>query len=273
MKGLVCLCALLAIACTTPAPRLPPASQARVLLLGEIHDNPAGHQARHALLAAAIEQGWCPAIAMEQFDRDQQARLDQAQRDCRTADCLIEQTGRAGGWDWPLYRPLIQLALDHRLPLLAANLSRAEAGRATREGLKALFDADTRQRHGLTDTLPADIAAAQLEAILDGHCRMLPESVARTMVDAQVARDVGMAAALLDGLARQGAVVLIAGNGHVRRDVGVIRWLPAAVASDTQSHGFVEHGERGEPEQAFDTTHTVPAQTRPDPCEAVGKPS
>jgi len=268
VKGLICLGALLAIACTTPAPRSQPASHARVLLLGEVHDNPAAHQARHALLAAAIEQGWRPAIAMEQFDRDQQDRLDQAQRDCRTADCLIERAGQADGWDWPLYRPLIQLALDHQLPLLAANLSRAEAGRATREGATALFDADTRLRHGLSEALPADIAAAQLEAILDGHCRMLPESVGKTMVSAQVARDVGMAVALLDGLARQGAVVLIAGNGHVRRDVGVIRWLPAAVARDTQSHGFVEHGEAG---QAFDTTHTVPAQTRPDPCEAFGK--
>jgi uncharacterized iron-regulated protein len=94
---------------------------------------------------------------------------------------------------------------------------------------------------------------------------MLPADMTAGMVTAQIARDVWMAKSLLDGLAVSHGAVLIAGNGHVRRDVGVIRWLPPEVVRNTQVHGFVEPGESGE---NFDVVHVVKAHERPDPCKA-----
>lgn len=263
--------ALLAAACASRSTQFAPdgtqAGQPTLLLLGEVHDNRDAHQARLAFLEAAVRGGWRPALALEQFDREQQPLLDQAQRDCSSADCLIKLAG-AAKWDWPLYQPLIQLALDHRLPLLAANVSRADAARARKEGLGAIFDADTMQRFALTQALPADIEAEQLHSIVEGHCRMLPEPLARTMIQAQVARDVWMAKTLQDGLALRGGAVLIAGNGHVRRDVGVVRWLPPALAQSARIHGFLESGDAI---AAYDVVHVVRPQARPDPCEAFRK--
>lgn len=258
---------LFTAACASRSPVSPVAARPQLLLLGEVHDNPDGHRARYELLQAVVREGWRPALVMEQFDREQQPLLDQAQRDCKTADCLIALAGKSS-WDWPLYRPLLQLALDHQLPLIAANVSRAEAGKATRDGLEALFEADTVARLHLAEPLPADIEAEQLHSIIEGHCNMLPEATARTMIRAQVARDVAMAMALQDGLARQGGAVLIAGNGHVRRDVGVRRWLPTALAQATQTQGFLESGDALE---AYDVVHVLVPHQRPDPCAAFGK--
>lgn len=264
---LIAALALVSIACASHPVPIKPGGRPPLLLLGEVHDNPDAHRARLEWLRAAVVDGWRPALAMEQFDREQQPLLDQVQRNCRTADCLITQVGTAK-WDWPLYQPLIQLALDHQLPILAANVSRADAGKATKQGLDAIFDADTIRRFQLAEPLPGDIEAAQLHAILEGHCRMLPEAAARTMIPAQVARDVWMAKTLQEGLAQQGGAVLIAGNGHVRRDVGVVRWLPPALAESAQVHGFLESGD---PIAAYDVVHVVKPHARPDPCVAFRK--
>lgn len=248
------------------------AAAPRVLLLGEVHDNRAGHEARLALLRERLgTSGQRPVLVLEQIDRERQAVLDAAQTQCSSVDCLYAALGIGTGddasatWDWPLYRPLLQYALDRRLPLVAGNVSRGDASRAMRDGIAAVLDADTLRRHGGAQP-PADIADAQFEAIVDGHCGLLPETVARSMIGAQIARDVWMAKALADGVERHGAAVLIAGNGHVRRDVGVPRWLPERLRTTTEVHGYIE-GEAAAGE--FDVVHRLPAQVRDDPCADV----
>ena len=59
-------------------------------------------------------------------------------------------------------------------------------------------------------------------------------------------------------------VVLLAGNGHVRSDIGVPRWLPADLRPRTRVVGALEAGST-EP-AAYDTVLRTAAQTRPDPC-------
>ena len=63
------------------------------------------------------------------------------------------------------------------------------------------------------------------------------------MVKAQIARDVWMAR-VVDQQAARG-VVLLAGNGHVRKDIGVPRWLTTAPTA-WRSMGFVESAEDAE---------------------------
>ena len=227
------------------------AEAADVLLLGEVHDNPDGHRARFALLQARVAGGWRPAIAMEQFDRERQPDLDRAQRECKDAACVVAMAAPdKAGWQWDYYAPVIDLALRERLPLFAANLSRADAGKIV--------------EHGYDTPVPAGILQPQVEEVRAGHCGMLPDDMLAPMATAQVARDVAMADVVAGALAAHGAdgVVLIAGNGHVRRDFGVPFWLrERGIASE--SVGFVE-----DPAEAahFDRAETVPAFARPDPC-------
>ncbi len=241
----------------------------RVVLLGEVHDNAAQHALRAAALARLVAAGARPAIAFEQFDRERQAGIDRARRERpRDPDWLIAQAGGASaGWDWPLYRPYVALALEHDLPIIAANLSRTDASRVVREGFGAVFDPPTRAALGLDD-LPADLLAAHRREVADGHCGLLPEAMLTPMARAQVARDAVLAASIAPHAAR--GVVLLTGNGHARKDLGVARWLPASVRAEVLAIGLLEPAARAAlPADAFDRVVDTPAQSREDPCEGL----
>ena len=120
------------------------AGRGQALLLGELHDNAALHALRAQGLAALLAQGDRPALLMEQFDREQQPALDALQTPGhmptgRALQAQVDAMLAAGGpgWQWPLYRPVLQLAVAHGLPVVAANLSRADARRVAQLGLAA----------------------------------------------------------------------------------------------------------------------------------------
>lgn len=244
-----------------------PASAPRVLLLGEVHDSAAGHAKRAAWLTDDVAAGWRPVIAMEQFDTDQQAALDAAMRDCADADCVVARVVPARtGWTWDHYKPLITLALQYGLPIRAANLSRSEASKVIKGGFAAALSPDLIARYGL-DALPASLLTAQETEVRDSHCGALPEAMVSPMAKAQIARDVVMADTMR--MHATTGVVLIAGNGHVRKDIAVPFWLrrdgltPHAV-------GFLEPASDA---SAFDETRRIPVTERPDPCEGFKAPN
>jgi len=237
-----------------------------IVLLGEVHDNPGQHALRAQALAERIAAGERFAIAFEQLDRERQADVDRARGERpRDADWLIARAG-ARGWDWSLYRPFVQLALDHDLPIVAANLSRTGASRVVRDGFAAAFDATALRTLGLNPVSPALLAAHERE-VDAGHCGAIPVTMLAPMARAQIARDATLAAAI-EPWARDG-VVLLTGNGHVRRDLGVPRWLSSAWRERTLAIGFVERSP-GEAAPAADgrydaVVHTPPVE-RGDPC-------
>ncbi|KAF0814752.1 hypothetical protein IGB42_00807 [Andreprevotia sp. IGB-42] len=240
--------------------------QKDVVLLGEVHDNAEGHRQRAALIQRAVELDQRrPAIAMEQFDRERQGDLDRALKSCNDADCVILAAGGAkASWNWAFYKPVIDLALKYQLPLIAANVSRADGAKISKEGFAAAFDPATLASLGLDKPVPADIQSAQEKEIAAGHCGKLPATALPGMARAQVARDAYMAKVLRDHRQPHG-VILLAGNGHVRRDLGAPRWLGTDVQA--LSVAFVE----ATPDAAaYDLFAVVPAATRPDPCAAFG---
>ena len=231
-----------------------------IVLLGEVHDNAAQHALRLRAFEAWLAQGARPALVLEQLDRGRQADIDRlrAQTPPPDADALIAAAG-GPGWDWAFYRPFIALALRHGLPIVAANVSREEARQVMRDGLLAT---------GFDPAVPPDLLDLQARDIEDSHCGMLDAPTARRMALAQVARDQALAAAVQRQAA--GAVQLLAGNGHVRTDAGVPRWLTPAVRARTQAIGLLEEG-RTESGQ-FDRVLRTAAQPRPDPCAALRGP-
>lgn len=235
-----------------------------VVLLGEVHDNAAQHALRADALAQLLAGGARPALLMEQFDREHQGDLDRALAvPGATADDVI-RAGSPGdpamqGWSWPLYRPYVALALRYHLPIVAANVSRDDTRRVLKDGLPAL---------GFDPRVPPDIQAAQARSILDGHCGLIDDRTAQRMVAAQVARDQFMAR-MVESHADRG-VVLLAGDGHVRRDVGVPRWLTPDTRARSVSIGLIESGDPNG--AAYDVALSTPSQPRADPCEAMGVP-
>ncbi|MDH4450880.1 MAG: ChaN family lipoprotein [Rhodoferax sp.] len=249
---------LILVGCT----HVPVLHDPNILLLGEVHDIPDGHRQRYEYLLRLIEGGWRPALVMEQSDRENQGALTKAQEECADADCVIRSAG-GKRWEWPYYRPLIELALHYHLPLIAANASRAETASVMNSGLPAELDPETVSMYGLMVPLHADVIHGQRVAIEAGHCGKVPESLVQGMLSAQMARDVWMAHALRKS-AKTGAV-LIAGNGHIRRDIGVPHWLSVVGVGSFQTHGFIERGSKSV-ESTHDVTHSIVPHQCPNPC-------
>ena len=170
-----------------------------VVMLGEVHDNAQQHRLRLDVLRRAFAAGWRPAIVMEQFDREHQAEIDRARRE-RPADAqhVIDLAATSvkstkGGWNWDFYRPFVALALQYDVPLIAANLSNADATRIVRGGYAAVFDSASISTLGLDRPVAADWQRAQESMIDAGHCHALPPGLWPRMARAQFARDAVMA--------------------------------------------------------------------------------
>lgn len=266
--------AVLLAACAstgTPAGATPGwrAQPGQALLLGEVHDNAEQHALRTRGLAALLAAGDRPALVLEQFDLGQQAAIDALHSpgampaDAAAVDATTDALVRLGGpgWHWPFYRPALRLAVAHGLPVLAANVSRADARQVQQQGLAAT---------GWRADVPADLLQAQAAAVDAGHCGQLDAPTAARLALAQVARDQAMAR-LVARHAHRG-VVLLAGNGHVRADIGVPRWLDADLRARTRVVGLLEADGSAAP-AAFDSVLTTRAQPRPDPCDGLRMPA
>lgn len=252
-------------------------------LLGEVHDNPDHHAFQHECLVALGEDGLRPAVAFEQFDRESDPALQRAlAAGGVTAEVVADATGfDRKNWRWDLYQPLVETALRYRMPMRAANLSRAAAGRVVKAGLEALGEG--RASALRLDAAWSDERERVLRAlIVEGHCGMLPEAIVPGMTLAQRVRDATLAEALFDP-GRDGAV-LITGNGHVRRDLGVPVYLGAASPGESiVSVGLLEvEAGKTDPEEylagsaggapQYDFIWFTPRWDRPDPCEKFKPP-
>jgi uncharacterized iron-regulated protein len=218
---------------------------ARYRLLGEVHDNPHHHAIRARLVDALGRSGLKPAVAFEQFDAERALPLQSVLSSGRaTADAIAEAVHfDRKGWNWDFYRPIVEAAMRHGMPLRAAGLSQAKA------------------REARMDPWPSGKEEILRNLIHEGHCRALPDAALPRMVSVQRARDRTMAEVLLQP-SPDGAV-LIAGNGHVRMDVGVPYYLPP---EGVVTVGFLEEAPQGR--VPFDFVWVTAAAPRPDPCEA-----
>jgi uncharacterized iron-regulated protein len=238
-----------------------------LVLLGEVHDNSEHHRLRAAALRDAFDRGWRPAIVMEQFDLDHQADIDRARSE-RPDDPqhLIKQAQGAASWRWSDYQAFVALALQFQLPLLAGNLPRTTASRLARDDYAAVLGAERVRDWRLSDAPDAAWQAAQEHEIDLGHCGALPQRLWPALARGQFARDAAMAHVMSMHVVR--GAVLLAGNGHVRRDLGVPRWLERQGTPAALAVGFLERGTPLPAAGVYDSVVMTAPVDRGDPCDA-----
>lgn len=261
--GLAALALALA-ACASPQPAAAPPVE--FLLLGEVHDNPAQHRLRAERLAALLKDGQPTALVFEQMPAARNAALQAAPREVDALVTAGQLDQRA--WRWPLHRPLFEAGVAGGARILGGNLEREDLRRLMREGDAAWPPAVL----ALAQRTPWGEAQqqAQLKAIDEGHCGMLPAAMHAPMARAQRARDAALAEAMLAARAAGAVrVVLIAGNGHVDRELGVPRYLEAAgIAPERiRAVGYLEAGQPGT--GRYDERVETAAAEREDPCKAL----
>ena len=253
-------------------------ARARYRLLGEVHDNPAHHVIRARLISAVAGTGVRPAVIFEQFDLERDDALVAAQSSAADAEQLAD-AGRLdrNAWAWPLHKPVVEAALAAHLPIRSGNPSRE----MLRSGLQTPEDVNAIWYPRLRAARWSEAQAVQLRAdIVESHCGKLPEAMVPRLVIAQRARDAAMAQALVNDATEDGAI-LVAGNGHVRADLGVPVYLhaPSLPDADAQSVslGLIETSPEDEraadfpsrmiaDHPGFDYLWFTPPVARDDPC-------
>ena len=189
------------------------AATARFVLLGETHDNPDHHRLQARLVEAAASDGRAPLLVWEMIGRDRQGDLDRGLA-TGDADAVAEAVDCAapGGPEWSMYRPIAAAALAAGLPMRAAGLERELVRGLAMQGA-AVPGVD------LSEPLPDAVREGLLDAVERGHCGLMPRDRLAPFVAVQRARDAILAGAMM--AAGPAGAVLIAGTGHVRRDIAV----------------------------------------------------
>lgn len=231
-----------------------------VVLLGELHDNPSHHALRGQLIGRIA--GARTTVVAEHLPAS--ARVVLGER-------LLGDLEAAGfspeGWGWPLHESLFDGIRSAGRPVAGGNLPKGFSKQLMMKGESALpppLDESYRKSPlsaGATRQLDADLVS--------GHCGKLPERYLAPMRLVQRATDLSMANALLENRPS----ILVAGNGHVRKDYGVPQVIGALAPSlKISAVGFYER-DRDTPALIqslagrYDYVWLTDGAERSDPCE------
>lgn len=254
---------------------------ARIVLLGEVHDNPDHHRLRAQLLtgkASAVFEHLRPAQqpVLDTLDRD---RADG--RPGPTVTQLLEQLAWSkSGWpDGQMFEPLFAALLASKAVIVAGDAAPDRIRDLARRGTSAL-PPDEAKALSLDHPLEKPLAEALLGELEASHCGVMPARAFEGMAVAQRYRDAVLADRLIEAAARHDSTVLLAGNGHVRRDRGVPWYLAARGAKPPFVVMFVEVTDRADtPDQYIETgpdglpladvVVITPRAEREDPCASL----
>ncbi len=147
-----------------------------VTFLGESHDDPVAHFLEARILESLA--GPKTVLAMEMFDRDAQPVLDEYLKGSITEKYLISD-GRAWKNYETDYRPLIEIAKEKHLPVIAGNAPDRYVNRVSRLGKDSLKELDPEVRTMLLPPLPyADASKAYLDQFQRIQKEMMDEAMA-----------------------------------------------------------------------------------------------
>ncbi len=238
-------------AATVTAARVDALLPADALLIGEQHDAAEHQQIEQQVVAHLAGRGLLAALAIEMADVGAStAKLKPTATEQQTQNAL---KWNEKGWPWAAYGPAVMTAVRAGVPVLGANLPM------------------TQMRGSMSDTkldtqLPGPALKAQQQLIRIGHCDLLPESQITPMTRIQIARDRAMAQTIEDVALPGKVVVLLAGNGHVNRQLGVPQHLPATLHAKAVQ---LRAGAATDQDSAFDSTWPTPPLAEKDYCAGL----
>ncbi|MFO0712198.1 MAG: ChaN family lipoprotein [Sandaracinus sp.] len=200
---------------------------ARVVYVGESHDQEAHHLVEREVIATLLERDPSLAVGLEMVQRPYQAPLDAYVAGTIDEAAMLSGVEWAERWrlDFGLYRPIFELARAHHVPLVALN-ARRELTRAIARGGEASLDPSLRAE------LPADMVrddtehAAFVRSLFGEHHAEMDPAMLERMLLAQLVWDETMGLTVAETMQREGAphrMVVLAGRAHVERGLGIPR--------------------------------------------------
>lgn len=170
-------------------------ARADAVFVGEQHDDTNTHRLELAIVEGLTRRGVPVVVAMEMFERDVQPSLDQY-----AAGTMTEEQFLKDSRPWPRYatdyRPIVEYAKAHKLPVVASNVPRRVASEVGKAGLSAVEGLGADRRLAASDMLCPSSGSYydRFVAAMGGHAGATPnfyfaqcvkdetmgESVART---------------------------------------------------------------------------------------------
>lgn len=188
--------------------------RANYILLGEFHDNASHHQLRGDLI-----------LRLNQSKQTVVVEYLLAGKEVQFSGSTLESLHTAGfnskAWPWLIYGPLFEQLRISQRPIVGSNLDRSIS--------KAIFSGEN---NPIPSSLKVDYQKSSLSApamaaleqdLIEGHCGKLPPAYLKPMMLVQRLTDISMARVLLE----RSSGILLAGNGHIRKDYGVPQVLKA----------------------------------------------
>jgi uncharacterized iron-regulated protein len=188
--------------------------RANYTLLGEFHDNASHHQLRGDLI-----------LRLNQSKQTVVVEYLLAGKEVQFSGSTLESLHTAGfnskAWSWSIYGPLFEQLRMSQRPIVGSNLDRSIS--------KVIFSGENNpipsslKEDYQKSPLSAPAMAALEQDLIEGHCGKLPPAYLKPMMLVQRLTDISMARVLLE----HSSGILLAGNGHIRKDYGVPQVLKA----------------------------------------------
>ncbi len=193
---------------------------ARVIAVGEKHDEPSHHLAQARVVAALGDRDPSLVVGFEMVSQDQQAELDGLAAGTISEADFAAWWDKTWGFDYKMYKPIFDAARARHLRMVGLNAPLPIVIAVAKKGLAGLSPAERAQ-------LPASIQESAdaryrdfVKSSLEGH-KMPPDALAR-MIQAQAVWNETMGANAAKAAATGARIVVIAGQGHVFWKAGVL---------------------------------------------------
>ena len=195
----------------------------RVVYIGERHDQPLDHAVQYSVLRHLHREEPMLAVGMEMFQTPYQQPLDEWSAGRIDETVLRRETeyDERWGFDFSMYRPILEYARSNGIEVIALNAPRELAYAVAKDGIDGLSLEQAA-------TLPElDLANEQHRALFDEEFDV-GDHAAEAEIDqyyqAQVVWDETMASRVAEVLGRVNGpskMIVLAGRVHVKRGLGI----------------------------------------------------
>lgn len=201
-----------------------------VVFLGEMHDDAVGHAVQAEIFRRIVQRFGSSreiALSLEMFERDVQIVVDEYLSGLISERHFLLSSRPWGNYKWD-YRPLVELAKEKRLPVIAANAPRRYINMVSRNGrtsLNGLSKDAKRWMAPLPYSEPSERYAAKFKALMGPS----PEAQMGlgNILSSQALWDATMAHSIYGFLKskKRPLVVHLVGAFHTESRLGTVEYL------------------------------------------------
>jgi uncharacterized iron-regulated protein len=199
-----------------------------VVFLGEMHDDAVGHALQFELFKAAVDKYSTNrkiSLSLEMFERDTQVVVNEYLAGFISEKKFLDDSRPWGNYKTD-YRPLVELAKEKKLNVVAANAPRRYVNMVSRNGRESLNSLSTEAKAFLPPLPYAEPTKAYSDKF---KALMGPSPEAQMGIDKILASqslwDAGMAYSISQNIVKKGLVIHLNGAFHTENRLGTVEHL------------------------------------------------